>query len=102
MQPRRPQRLPLQGYLYGIIGVSRLPVIVPLIQANTLTPPKVYGWDYFYFKTSQINIGILPPRSGHGLIFQNVKCAVYDLPGIAGHNNVINMATLGSTIGILE
>jgi len=48
MQPRCTQRLPPQGSLYRVIRKYRFLVIVTLIQANALTLPQVYGWDYFY------------------------------------------------------
>jgi hypothetical protein len=43
MQPGRPQRLPLQGYLYRVIEEYRLLLVIALVEANALTVSDVYG-----------------------------------------------------------
>ena len=49
MQSGCPQRLPLKSYLYRVIREYRFLIIVTLIEANTLTIPNIYRWDYLYF-----------------------------------------------------
>ena len=49
MYPGCPQRLPLQGDLYRLLGEYRFLVIVTLIEADTLTLFQVYCRDNFYF-----------------------------------------------------
>ena len=39
MQARRPQRLPFQGDIQGIIGENRLFVIVTLVEADAAAVP---------------------------------------------------------------
>jgi len=48
MQPGCPQRLPLQSYLYRVIGEYRFLFIVALIQANAFTTPDIYSRNDFY------------------------------------------------------
>jgi len=43
MQTGRSQRLPLQCYLYRVVGEDRLLLIIALVEANALAVPDVYG-----------------------------------------------------------
>ena len=48
MQSWCPQRLPLESYLYRVVGEYCFLLIIALIQADTLALPQVYRRDYFY------------------------------------------------------
>jgi hypothetical protein len=54
MQSGRPQGLPLEGHVEGVIGEDCFPVVVALVKADTPAIPQIYGRYYLYFRPLSI------------------------------------------------
>ena len=47
MEAGRPQRLPLEGGFYRVVGEYRFALIVALVEADTPAAADIYGRDDF-------------------------------------------------------
>ena len=69
--------LPGPGHRHGVLGVDRLPAVVPLVQAHAATGLQVYGGDDCHNAVQCRPIATMarPPRSrGAGLCIKNTLC----------------------------